>query len=372
VTDQPVEARIALEEWPLWRLRYGLQVNDIPDPNLGTRDVGPGLSADLERANLLGRALTLGTAALVFECLYAYEIQRQSKLRSIATKSPSLGGIVIALNATAVASAFSGNGWVRGVGALLGIASAIFIQRDLNSLWAYFPATETIPPSGQRGRGLRYAALATAGVVGLLFAADAISKRAWTALVTASQSGNANEVRRLVEAGADVNEPVPWGLNKGATALSMAAHRSHLEVVRYLIGAGADVNDSSGGGTPLQVALNSEGQRIHETVELLLRAGANPNGSNGTPTLSAAALRSPRLVALLISAGADPNAADSFGNTPLMTAAWAGSAESVRLLLEAGARVDAHSRWGATALSSASAEDVIVLLKEAAQRGVVR
>jgi ankyrin repeat protein len=88
--------------------------------------------------------------------------------------------------------------------------------------------------------------------------------------------------------------------------------------------------------------------------------------------LSAAALRSPRLVALLISAGADPNAADSFGNTPLMTAAWAGSAESVRLLLEAGARVDAHSRWGATALSSASAEDVIVLLKEAAQRGVVR
>ena len=44
------------------RFRYGLQIDDIPDPVTDTRDVGPGFSADLQRSNLFGRAATIGTA----------------------------------------------------------------------------------------------------------------------------------------------------------------------------------------------------------------------------------------------------------------------------------------------------------------------
>ncbi len=69
--EQPVTARVTVDEWPLWRVRYGLQVNDLFDPVDGGRDVGPGFSANLERANLLGRAATVGAS-------FRYELERQA------------------------------------------------------------------------------------------------------------------------------------------------------------------------------------------------------------------------------------------------------------------------------------------------------
>lgn len=69
--QQPVTARVTVDEWPLWRLRYGLQVNDLFDPFDGGRDVGPGFSANIERNNLLGRAATAGAS-------FRYELERQA------------------------------------------------------------------------------------------------------------------------------------------------------------------------------------------------------------------------------------------------------------------------------------------------------
>lgn len=68
---QPVTAKLTLVERPLWRFRYGLQLNDVPEPETDGRRVSPGTAADLERTNLFGRAITIGTAV-------RYERSRQA------------------------------------------------------------------------------------------------------------------------------------------------------------------------------------------------------------------------------------------------------------------------------------------------------
>ena len=62
-SDEPVTARVTLEEWPSYALRYGVQVIDERAPVGATSDRGQfGVVADLTRQNLFGRAITLGTA----------------------------------------------------------------------------------------------------------------------------------------------------------------------------------------------------------------------------------------------------------------------------------------------------------------------
>ena len=62
-TDEPVTARVTLEAWPRYQLRYGMQVIDERAPNGATNDRGEfGVVADLTRQNLFGRAIALGAA----------------------------------------------------------------------------------------------------------------------------------------------------------------------------------------------------------------------------------------------------------------------------------------------------------------------
>ena len=64
---EPVRAQVSLEEWPSFRLRYGLEILNEANP---TREVSPdpggggtiGFSSDLTHRNFLGRAATLGVA----------------------------------------------------------------------------------------------------------------------------------------------------------------------------------------------------------------------------------------------------------------------------------------------------------------------
>jgi len=59
----PVRVRVAVEEWPALRLRYGLQVaEERPEENVKGRDLVPGISADLTRRTMFGRAITVGVA----------------------------------------------------------------------------------------------------------------------------------------------------------------------------------------------------------------------------------------------------------------------------------------------------------------------
>lgn len=59
---EPVAARVTLQRWPAWRLRYGVEIADEPAPASEARTFGPGFTADLQRRNLFGRATSLGTS----------------------------------------------------------------------------------------------------------------------------------------------------------------------------------------------------------------------------------------------------------------------------------------------------------------------
>lgn len=62
--ELPVQARVLLEEWPAYRLRYGLQLNDEEAPlsEQASRQFNLGFVGDLTRQNFIGRAITLGSA----------------------------------------------------------------------------------------------------------------------------------------------------------------------------------------------------------------------------------------------------------------------------------------------------------------------
>ena len=61
---QPTRARVLLEELPLYRVRYGLRVNDLEalQGSASRRDFGLGFAADASRRNLFGRGVTVGSA----------------------------------------------------------------------------------------------------------------------------------------------------------------------------------------------------------------------------------------------------------------------------------------------------------------------
>ena len=76
-----------------------------------------------------------------------------------------------------------------------------------------------------------------------------------------------------------------------------------------------------------------------------------------TPLHFAAQQQHADVAALLIAAGADPNARNRFGNTPLWTAMFNvrdGDGDVVRVLLDAGADVDAENNYGASPRSLAA------------------
>jgi len=140
-----------------------------------------------------------------------------------------------------------------------------------------------------------------------------------------------------------------------------AVKAGNRDAVRALLKASPrpEVNAAEPDGTTaLHWAVRGDDQ---ELVELLLKAGANPNAANRygvAPITLAAANGNAALVERLLEAGADPNTALPHGETVLMTAARAGSAEAVERLIARGARVDAaDDQLGETALMWAAARD---------------
>ena len=101
-------------------------------------------------------------------------------------------------------------------------------------------------------------------------AAQATEADGSSPLLNAVNSGDTVELRRLVEAGADVNA----ASSSGVTPLMNAAGMGNKEAVEYLIQKGANVNHrTSGNYTPL---MNTALVGHIEILKILLAAGADP------------------------------------------------------------------------------------------------
>jgi len=102
----------------------------------------------------------------------------------------------------------------------------------------------------------------------------------------------------------------------GNTALLRAVNNSDTIEIKRLVEAGADVNAANSSGvTPL---MNAGGMGNKEAVELLISKGANVNHrtpGNYTPLMQAALVGQLEIVKILLDAGADPTIKDTGGRT---------------------------------------------------------
>jgi len=110
----------------------------------------------------------------------------------------------------------------------------------------------------------------------------------------------------------------------GETILQAARCNIPTQMLERLIDYGASVNGGPDGlRSPLANFARCQftTETIYENVKLLLKRGANPNVrdlySGKTPLHEAASNKDPRLIRILIDAGADANARDNTGETPL-------------------------------------------------------
>ena len=124
-------------------------------------------------------------------------------------------------------------------------------------------------------------------------------------LHNAAERGNLPEVRRLVNAGRNINARN----HQGVTPLMYAALRGHANVVRYLLNKGANAR--------LRLSPNNQKTAIHFAAEtghvnavraLLRHSNLRVQNGNGRSVLTiAAGLEDPTIVRMIVRAGARPN-----------------------------------------------------------------
>ena len=152
--------------------------------------------------------------------------------------------------------------------------------------------------------------------------------------------------------------------------LLAAARYGDADNVARLVQAGANVNDTiAGDGSPLIAAVRSGQEPV---VALLLDRGANPNlrvPGDGSPLIAAAAAGRVDLVHLLLDRGADPDLGAAGDGGPLIAAAAAGRADVVALLLDRGADVDLVVPGDENALIRAAAAGHLDVVKALVKRG---
>ena len=186
--------------------------------------------------------------------------------------------------------------------------------------------------SPKRGACLTAAVFAIAALNGAVAPDDP------TLLMEATQQGDVEAVRSLLEDGADPNAAQGDGL----TALHLAAQAGKLDIAKLLIGAGAEVSATTriGGYMPIHLA---SGAAHASVVGTLIEAGADPGAvttaSGATPLhLAAKAFNGESTVRRLLEHGARVNPVEtSAGQTPLMFAASYGRTAAIRELLSHGA-----------------------------------
>lgn len=206
-------------------------------------------------------------------------------------------------------------------------------------------------------------------------------------LALAARGGNVENVRRLLEAGANPNLESP---DRGQTALKLAAFRGHNEVVGALLEGGA-VIDYRGGEYENRfsrvTALFLAAARGHaDTVKLLIERGADPYAENAAGEVAlgyAARAGHIDVVNAFAEAGVSVDYVSSTGLTPLIAAAdnFEDNWEMFVYLLGAGANVNAQIPKGAKLdadligmtplmLAADSRGDVLVLLRAGADPGL--
>jgi uncharacterized protein len=227
-----------------------------------------------------------------------------------------------------------------------------------------------------------------------------------TPLTFAAREGDIESARKLLDAGADINQTTEYGW----TPLLTAVNNRNYRLALLLVERGADVSRANKGGwTPLYLAVdnrNIEGGDYPvpkpdvdhlDLITALLAKGANPNAKvkdntltrtiftmqwffedGATPFIRASQSSDVALMKLLLEHGADPKVVTANGDSALTAAAGIGwvdgvtyerspaeNLEAVRLLLDLGVDPNHANNEGRTPLMGAALKgrsDVVTLL----------
>ncbi|XP_026422024.1 ankyrin-3-like isoform X2 [Papaver somniferum] len=165
-------------------------------------------------------------------------------------------------------------------------------------------------------------------------------------------AGHMNIVEYLLGKGADPKTSDP----KGYSPWHCAAEKGYKDILTKLLSKGVDVNAACENGTPLA---NAAAHGKLEAIQILLDNNANPDLSSGrsftplTGSIVSGLPQSLRCVELLLEAGANPDGG-SYGVTRLIAAASDGLTEIIKRLIQAGANPDVTNRYGLTPLEIAA------------------
>ncbi|MDR1649147.1 MAG: ankyrin repeat domain-containing protein [Synergistaceae bacterium] len=199
--------------------------------------------------------------------------------------------------------------------------------------------------------------------------ADSPNDEGVTPLLAASEKPDAAVLRLLIEAGADAGRR---GKNRYTPLMSAVAAGADPESIHALLDGGADVAAEDDQNRSAIHLLASRQDAMPKALALLIGAGANPNALDSsltTPLMEACRQKNTAAVETLLKAGAKAGSRDRHSWTALLHAASKGAPEELyRLLIAAGADINEASREGVSALmialgSNVDAENIRVLLK---------
>ena len=164
------------------------------------------------------------------------------------------------------------------------------------------------------------------------------------ALQRAAEALLAGESERMLAEASARRDSIDAVDREGSTLLKIALKRNYEAAVKALLALKANP-DLPHEAAPIGAAVELANIEI---VKLLLKAGANPNGStNGESALWRAAMGNRREVAeILLQSGAQIDHGDEDGETPVMAAVQASHFQLAIFLLERGASPSAKSGEG--------------------------
>mmetsp|Transcript_22045 Transcript_22045/g.32856 ORF Transcript_22045/g.32856 Transcript_22045/m.32856 type:complete len:495 (+) Transcript_22045:49-1533(+) len=166
---------------------------------------------------------------------------------------------------------------------------------------------------------------------------SATTKFGKSCLMAASISGHFSAVKKLIQAGAEIDHKD----NHGNTALLMACVQGNTQIVKYILDQGGNPNEQQYAGVhPLLIACQNG---FLEIAIALVEVGANVNLASYDglfPLTVAAHLGHKDIVSLLISAGALANAKPHpHVGSPLQAAMKSNQGEIAEMLRNAGAKM---------------------------------
>lgn len=202
---------------------------------------------------------------------------------------------------------------------------------------------------------------------------DATNHNLSTPLLLACVNGHDDVVRVLLAHKADPNliSRPDQNYTPGPPVL-FAASRNDPAIVQMLLEAGANPNGDT--NTPWHPIFSTLRDNGATNLALLLQHGADPNAQNYEHLTPLFLTINPELVHLLIDHKADLNARDPLGETPIMRVTGEAATNFTKTLLDAGAKTDLQDTNGNTALHYAvyhvDTESLVALLEHKANPNI--